>query len=361
MKLSWLRPRTGDGPRPVSLALQGGGAHGAFTWGVLDALLEQGGLHIEAVSGTSAGAMNAIVLAHGLLDGGAEGARAALERFWRAVAAQVPAGTVHPGADDAVPALSAPAQALLQWSRLLSPYQLNPLNLNPLREVLQAQVDFARLRATPGPRLFIAATHANTGQLRLFRREDLSVEVALASACLPTLMQAVQIDGEPYWDGGYAANPALLPLVREAGARDLLIVALNPRVFGELPRTAAQIQQRALEIGFNACFLHELRWLQQLQASAREGWWPALAGPRRRLADLRVHLIEADAALGALPLHTKLVAHAPFLALLRERGCLHARQWLDVQGRHIGLRSSADLSALCGLGSGAAAVAGAAA
>lgn len=338
-------------PRPVALALQGGGAHGAFTWGVLDELLQQPDLRIEALSGTSAGAMNAIVLAHGLLDGGREGAREALHRYWHALSQQLPAGAIRAGRNgDEVPSLHPAAQALMQWTRLLSPYALNPLNLNPLRGLLEGLVDFERLRASAGPQLFIAATNANTGQLRLFRRHELSVEVALASACLPMLMQAVEIDGEPYWDGGYAANPALLPLVCESDAPDLLILTLNPRVFGQLPRTAGQIQQRALEIGFSACFLHELRWLQQLQSLARQGAWRGW-GWRRRVASLRVHVIEANEQLAGLPMHTKLIPHRPFLETLRDRGRAHAQEWLAQQGSAIGQRSSADLAALLGSGS----------
>jgi NTE family protein len=339
----WLR---GPAPRPISLALQGGGAHGAFTWGVLDELLQRDDLYIEALSGTSAGAMNAIVLAHGLLDGGPEGAREALWRFWHAVSEHMPSGAVRSGRNGGeVPSLHPAAQALMQWTRLLSPYALNPLNLNPLRKLLLSQIDFERLRATAGPQLFIAATNANTGQLRLFRREELCVEVALASACLPMLMQAVEIDGEPYWDGGYAANPALLPLVYETTAPDMVILTLNPRVFGELPRTAAQIQQRALEIGFNACFLHELRWLMQLQSMAQEGSWRGW-GWRRRVSALRVHVIEADEQLAGLPMHTKLIPHRPFLEALRERGSVHALDWLDRHCHAIGQHSSADLEAL---------------
>ncbi|NML13982.1 patatin-like phospholipase family protein [Azohydromonas sp. G-1-1-14] len=340
----------GAAQRPVALALQGGGAHGAFTWGVLDELLQRDDLRIEALSGTSAGAMNAIVLAHGLLDGGPAGAREALHRFWHAVSQQMPAGAIRPArSDDEVPSLHPAAQALLQWTRLLSPYALNPLNLNPLRGLLESQIDFERLRASRGPQLFIAATNANTGQLRLFRRHELSVEAALASACLPMVMQAVEIDGEPYWDGGYAANPALLPLVCEGTAPDLLIVTLNPRVFGELPRTASRIQQRALEIGFNACFLHELRWLLQLQTLARQGAWRGW-GWRRRVAALRVHVIEADEQLAGLPLHTKLIPHRPFLETLRDRGRAQAQAWLAQQGQAIGQHSSADLAALLGAG-----------
>ncbi|MCR5885924.1 patatin-like phospholipase family protein [Rhizobacter sp. J219] len=197
----------------LGLALQGGGAHGAFTWGVLDRLLEAGHFHITAISGTSAGAMNAIALADGWRRGGADGARDALGRFWTAIGTRVPFDLLTSG-DAAKPGLNAAARALMHWTRLLSPYQFNPLGTNPLREVLQEQIDFEGLRAASPIALHIAATHANTGRLRLFDERELSVDAALASACLPTLHHAVVIDGEPYWDGGYSANPALFPLVR---------------------------------------------------------------------------------------------------------------------------------------------------
>ncbi len=202
---------------PLSLALQGGGAHGAFTWGVLDELLAHGAHPIRAISGTSAGALNAAVLAHGWLDGGADGARAALAGFWTAVGTRLPFEWFTTGAGDAI-GLTPAARAMLRWARHLSPYQLNPMDLNPLRELLAEHVDFERLRRSSIVRLFIAATHANSGRLRVFRTREASVEAVLASACLPTLHHAIEIDGQPYWDGAYSANPALFPLIVMAAA-----------------------------------------------------------------------------------------------------------------------------------------------
>jgi NTE family protein len=194
--------------RSLNLALQGGGAHGAFTWGVLDALLEDSAFDFEGVSGTSAGAMNALCLAHGLMTGGRDGARETLARFWTSVAASSPfasSGEAGAGMNQAL-------QLMLLWTNHLNPEQLNPFDLNPLRDILGEQFDFARLRRESPVKLFIAATQANSGKLRLFRNHELSVDTLLASACLPTIHRTIVIDGEPYWDGGYSANPAVFPL-----------------------------------------------------------------------------------------------------------------------------------------------------
>jgi len=328
-----------DRPIPITLALQGGGAHGAFTWGVLDRLLEDGRFPIAAISGTSAGAINAVAVAHGLLDGGHDGARAALQRLWQAMGSRVSFEAFTVGSADK-PSMAPAARAWMQWARLLAPHQLNPLGLNPMRDVLVEQVDFERLRAASKLRLFIAATHANTGRLRLFGNAELSVDAVLASACLPTLQAAVMIDGEPYWDGGYSANPALFPLVR-SGVADLLIVWLSPLVYARSPVSAEDIRERALDFAFNATFLREAHMLADLCASARKSAWPF-----GRLARLRAHLIDAHDALGELPLETKLMAYGPFLERLRDRGRERAAIWLEVAGRQVGRSSSVDLAAL---------------
>ena len=207
-------PAQTTSPVRINLALQGGGAHGAFTWGVLDALLEDGRCEFEGVSGTSAGAMNAIFLAQGLMAGGREGgrehARAALSRFWTAVASSSPFDQSGNAAASMAPAM----KLMLQWTEYLSPEQLNPLDLNPLRDIIAEQIDFAALRRASPVKLFIAATHANSGKLRIFRNAELSVDTLLASACLPTIHRSIVIDGEPYWDGGYSANPAVPAFLR---------------------------------------------------------------------------------------------------------------------------------------------------
>jgi NTE family protein len=326
---------------PLSLALQGGGAHGAFTWGVLDALLAHGAHPVRAISGTSAGAINAVVLAHGWLDGEAEGARSALARFWSAVGTRLPFEWFTSGAGDAF-GFTPAARALLRWTRHLSPYQLNPMDLNPLRELLTEHVDFERLRRSSAVRLFIAATHANSGRLRLFRTREATVEAVLASACLPMLHHAVEIDGQPYWDGGYSANPALFPLIVDADCADLLIVTLSPLVHAGTPRTASEIQERAVDIAFNATFLREARLLGEAHAIARRSWL-AVGELDRRLKRTRFHLIDAHDQLGAMAPETRLIAHLPFLERLRDLGSGRAQAWLAQHGSALGRRSSVDL------------------
>lgn len=335
-------------PVPISLALQGGGAHGAFTWGVLDRLLEDGRFPVAAISGTSAGAVNAVALAHGLLDDGNDGARAALQRLWHAVGSGSPLGPFMTGSSDS-PAFAPATRAWMHWARLLSPQQLNPLGLNPLRDVLAKQIDFERLRAASPVQLFIAATHANSGRLRVFDHTEVSVDAVLASACLPTLQPAVVIDGEPYWDGGYSANPALFPLVR-SGVRDLLVVWLSPLAYAESPVSAEAIRERALDFAFNATFLREARLLAELRAMARPSILAFMPFGRleRRLVRLRTHLIDAHDDLGSLAQETKLIAHRPFLERLRDLGRERAEDWLAGPGQQVGRASSADFDALFG-------------
>lgn len=342
---------------PLSLALQGGGAHGAYTWGVLDVLLEAGAVRPVAASGASAGSINALLLAQGWQQGGADGARAALAGFWQTLSDGLPlewltqwvVGPDQPHTDG-LPAWTPAARVLLQWSQYLSPYQMNPLGLNPLRERLLAHIDFDRLRATSPVRLYLAATHALTGRLRVFGTAEVSVDVALASACLPTLQQAVVIDGEPYWDGGYSANPALFPLVDDGASRDVLIVMLSAMRHPNLPTTAEGIRERVAEIAFNASFLREARLLGQATARARGALmpWLRLGSLDRRLARLRWHLIDAQDDLAHLPSQTKLLPHQAFLLRLQQAGRQRAQLWLDGPGRSLGRAGSADLAVVFG-------------
>jgi len=351
--MGWLHPFSSSAtPPPLALALQGGGAHGAFTWGVLDGLLEATDWPIAAISGTSAGALNGAALAHGLLHGGRAGARAALQRLWSAIGTQLPfefftAGTA------AQPELSLSTRTAMVWMRLVSPYQFNPLGLNPLRELLAEQIDMAALRERSPIRLFVAATHANSGRLRLFDncdRRDLSLDALLASTCLPTLHHAVAIDGEPYWDGGYSANPALFPLAR-SGARDLLAVTLMPQHYAHAPVSAEEIRERALEFAFSASYLREATLLSEAMAQARAARWPHGA-IERRLRRLRTHLIEADGELAGLKPETRMIAHLPFLERLRDLGRLRVQRWIADHGASVGRHSSADLSIAAGARTG---------
>jgi NTE family protein len=330
---------------PLGLALQGGGAHGAYTWGVLDAMLEQSVHPIAAISGTSAGAVNAVVLAHGLLHGGRDGAREALDRFWTAMGTAVPWSALGLVAGDGE-RFTAAGRLMMQWAQSLSPAQANPMRIDPLRELLEQHVDFERLRRGDAPRLHVAATHANTGRLRVFDNDEMNADVVLASACLPVLQPAIVIGGEPYWDGGYSANPALFPLLGDRAVRDIVLVVLSPWHFGETPQSSQAIRQRAAEIAFNAGFLREMNWLAQATALAQRAWWP---GPlERRLRRVRWHMIDGHDALSVLPADSKVIAHPSSLTRMRDAGRADALTWQQESGACIGERGSADLQRLFG-------------
>ncbi len=339
----------------IDLALQGGGSHGAFTWGVLDRLLQDDSLEIAGVSGTSAGAMNAVALAAGLMEGGRDGARECLGRFWRRVAQTSPFHALEMGPAAALwgpdnpwlAAWTAPwRQAVSVLGSQFSPYQLNPLNLNPLRDVLRETVDFDRVCGCNKTQLFIAATQVRTGALRTFRQHELSVDVVLASACLPLLFQAVEIDGEAYWDGGYAGNPTLLPLISESAAQDLLLVQINPSLRDEVPVSAEAILDRINEVTFNASLLKELRSIALLKQLIADEGRPGhhYRNPLfARIDALKVHRVEGGQALAELGAGSKVQTQWPFLSMLFERGAEAADRWLHENRRHIGRRSTLDL------------------
>jgi NTE family protein len=334
--------------RPLNLALQGGGAHGAFTWGVLDALLADENFSVEGISGTSAGAMNAVCLAAGLLQGGRQGARQLLREFWTAIAREAPFTTPNEG-----PNLPPALKLMLPLTAHLTPEQLNPLDLNPLRDILAQLIDFPALQQAAAPRLFIAATHANSGKLRIFRGAELTLDALLASACLPTLHRTVMIDGEPYWDGGYSANPAIFPLVYDCISPDILLVLLTPLRYQATPASAVDIRQRLTELAFNATFLREMRMFANLREEAERrrlpDWlpkWLQLAPLEQRLRRVRFHAITADSVLGPLPAESKLAVNLPFFEKLHADGRLHAQQWLAQSAPAVGRQSTLDLGAL---------------
>jgi NTE family protein len=347
----------------VDLGLQGGGAHGAFTWGVLDRLLDEAHISWAAISGASAGAMNAVVMADGLLAGGPAAAQKALWGFWKRVSRAAHRYTPAGGPFRALflpPGLGrSPWSAFGLWgaawsavadtvTRTFSPYELNPFNLNPLLDLLSDAVDFERLRGTEAIRLFISATSVRTGALRIFRNTELSARAVMASACLPQLFQAVDIDGEAYWDGGYLGNPALLPLIAESAPEDLLIVQLNPPVRGERPRTAAGIAGRINEITFNASLVKELRSVALLKQALEEE--PADRRFAHPLFDqvrvLRLHRIAADEAAFKLGTTSKLDPEWEFLVRLHGLGVRAAEAWLATHSADLGKRSTLDLDAL---------------
>lgn len=336
----------------IDLALQGGGSHGAFTWGVLDRLLEDERLEIAGISGTSAGAMNAVALAAGLMEGGREGARTALRRLWSRVAdaspfSQLndsPLGLLFGPENPWIKPWLAPLQQFGQavGSRL-SPYQLNPLNLNPLRDILMETIDFEAVRCCTRTQLFIAATQVSTGELRIFRQGELTADMVLASACLPLLFQAVEIDGEAYWDGGYAGNPALLPLIAETDAHDLLLVQINPTRRDTLPTSVEDILDRTSEVTFNASLLKELRTIGLIKEVLADAGRPDSAYQRplfRRIDDMRLHRLNAEAELAHFGASSKIQTSRAFLEQLHDIGRQAADDWLAENAQHLGKRST---------------------
>ena len=329
----------------INLALQGGGAHGAFTWGVLEQLLEDGRTDFEGVSGTSAGAMNAIVLAQGLMTGGREGARAALQMFWSQVAESLPFEIATPSRDGQDVKLVPAFKMMLQFAHYFSPQQLNPFDVNPLRKILLAQVDFERLRRESPVKLFIAATNANSGKVRLFRSPEISADAILASACLPQMARPVMVEGEPYWDGGYAANPAVFPLVYECKSRDILMVLLTPLKYQRTPHSVPEIKDRVLELAFNSTFLREMRMFAHAREYASESFFP-IGRMERRLVRLNFHVIDTPEKMNAFKSETKLAANKGFFELLKNMGRQRAKAWLEANHGDIDKRSTVDLAEL---------------
>jgi NTE family protein len=326
----------------INLALQGGGSHGAYSWGALDALLEDERIEIAGVSGASAGAMNAVVFAAGLGEGRV-GARRKLGEFWLAVSQEgaLPAAE-RPLFDAWMRAWKAtftPQGWVDAVSQVMSPYAFNPFNFDPLRGCLTGVVDFEALRGAAGPKLFIAATNVWTGQGEIFRREVLTADHVLASACLPRMFQAVEIAGAPYWDGGYSGNPPLWPLFYETDCRDAIIVQINPIERDTTPRTAQQISDRTDEIGFNASLLAELRAADFVARLIDEG---VLNDPRYRREFL--HRIGGDGKLEAFSAESKLDASWTFLTMLRDLGREAAKAWLEENFNAIGERSTLDIA-----------------
>jgi NTE family protein len=328
----------------VDLALQGGGAHGAFTWGVLDRLLEDPRLRIDGISGTSAGAMNGAVLVDGYAESGVEGARTALDRFWRRVSR---AALLSPFRRSPLDVLlgrwsldySPMFIAMDLMSRLFSPYMLGPNAANPLHGILAKSIDFDRLAAAP-IKLFITATNVRTGRGRVFRNGEITPDVLLASACLPTLFQAVEIEGESYWDGGYSGNPTITPLVRECDSSDTILIQINPVERPGTPRSARDILNRLNEVSFNAVLLKELRMIALLRQDAH----PAHS-EGAKWANMRIHRVASDAMV-ELGYSSKLNAEWDFLCMLRDEGRRAAAAFLTGHGEELGRRSTFDLDTL---------------
>ena len=328
-------------PRRLNLALQGGGAHGAFTWGVLDRLLDDTMLTIEGISGSSAGAMNAVVLADGWLKGRRVGAQQALTTFWTEVAKLMPPSMVVRGEGEGIH-LSSGSKLLASWAGQFSPMQLNPFELNPLRDLLAKLVDFKALRARSPFKLFVAATQANTGKLRIFREHELTLDMLMASACLPKIHHPVEIEGAPYWDGGYSANPAIFPLLHDCDALDVLLVLLSPLRRDDTPRTVKEIDARITELSFSAAFMREMQ--TYARAAQSSGSSDAAEGSlESRLRAMRFHMIDVFNVSALERVETQALAHGPFLELLRTQGRERAAAWLDGDADSVGERSSIDV------------------
>jgi NTE family protein len=336
-------------PLPIDLALQGGGSHGAFTWGVIERLIEQPDLRIESITGASAGSMNAAVIAHGYMLDGPDGAKAALEHFWRSVSDAARFSPIQ-----RTPFDMAVGNWSLDWSpgywffdifsRMFSPYEVNPTNYNPLRDILEACVDFVRLKDSP-IRLFINATNVRTGLPRVFRNGELSADVILASACLPLMHQAVEIDGDPYWDGGFSGNPLLTPLIHDRKARDILLVQINPVERPGPPKSARDILNRLNEISFNSSLKKELRGIAIFQQLMSAGHPMRDVDWAEDWSTVRLHRITTPMMV-ALNASSKLNAEWSFISMLREEGRARTDGFLQDHGGDLGVRSSYDISTL---------------
>lgn len=332
--------------KALNLALQGGGAHGAFTWGVLDRMFEDGRIWIDAISGTSAGAMNAVVAAQGMYDGGGPGARQALEGFWRAVAKAGRASPIQRTWLD---------RALGNWSldhspgyltldilnRIASPYAINPLQINPLRDLVAGFVDFRKVQDCTDMPIYISATNVETGRARIFTREEITLDVVMASACLPFMFHAVTIDGAPYWDGGYMGNPVLFPFIDESPCEDIAIIQINPVIRPGTPQSAQEILNRVNEITFNSSLLKELWTIDLIDRLLSEGKLD-----RAEFRHIKLHLIEAQEEMSPLGASSKLNTEWEFLVLLRDIGRRAAGRWIERHFDDIGVRGTVDLRAM---------------
>lgn len=328
--------------KPINLALQGGGAHGAFTWGVLDRLLEDGRLEIAAISGTSAGAMNAAALADGIMAGGREEARTRLDQLWRAIATMAGAGPWLRGPFAVATGSWDLETSPVYWAfegmrRILSPYQFNPYNVNPVRDIVAEQVDFERVRSCDQVQLFVSATNVRTGRVRVFEQNEISVDTIMASAALPHVYQAVEIDGESYWDGGFMGNPSLFPLIYNNDCTDLAIVQINPIERDEVPTTPSEIVNRMNEISFNSSLLRELRAISFVTNLIDNG---ELDDTRHKR--MYLHRVPPPKEMVDIGASSKFNAELAFLEHLRDLGRERAAAWLEETYPAVGHRSTID-------------------
>ncbi len=337
--------------KTINLALQGGGAHGAFTWGVLDMLCEDGRVDIDGISATSAGAMNAAVYTAGIMEGGLDGARQKMHDFWEDISDSGKFySPIKPTFWEAF--MGGGTGAMNQnmsylwfenFTKTFSPYDFNPLNLNPLRDVLQFHVDFDKIHACDSVKLFICATNVKTNKLKVFKNEQVGCEEVMASACLPMLFQAIEIEGEHYWDGGYMGNPAIHPLVYDTTTDDIMVVNVNPIAREDIPKKSQEIFNRINEIAFNSSLIHEMRAIAFVKKLVEQDWIKDEHKDHFNFTELRLHAIGADETTKDYSVASKLSPKWSFLTELRDKGREATKEWLDRHYDDLGTRSTLDI------------------
>ncbi|MDR3151253.1 MAG: patatin-like phospholipase family protein [Holosporaceae bacterium] len=333
-----------DGKKRISIAMQGGGAHGAFTWGVLDRLLQEKDLVIEGVSGTSAGGMNAVATAQGIVEGGNEGGRQLLDKYWHVMSDAGKSSIFKPGVMDILSGKytmhNSPGFLFFDFiSKILSPYQLNPSGADPLKDVINQLFDFERLKNDDAVKVFLAATHVYTGKIKIFSNKDLCTDALLATACLPTIHTAVLVKGEYYWDGGFIGNPAIFPLIYECHTADVMIIKLNPTHRNRLPVTAVEIADRLNEITNNTSIVREMRSIHFITRLIDSGLLE-----KGKMKRLHMHIIEDEEVFQDLGWSSKLNTDIGFLEHLRDAGRKAADKWLEKNYDKIGKETTADIA-----------------
>jgi NTE family protein len=333
-----------DGKKRISVAMQGGGAHGAFTWGVLDRLLQEKDLVVEGVSGTSAGGMNAIATAQGIVEGGNEGGRQLLDKYWHVMSDAGRSSIFKPGVMDVLAGKytmhNSPGFLFFDFiSKLLSPYQLNPTGADPLKDVITQLFDFEKLKNEDIVKVFLAATHVYTGKIKIFSNKELCTDALLATACLPTIHAAVLVKGEYYWDGGFIGNPAIFPLIYECNTADIMIIKLNPTHRNRLPVTAVEIGDRLNEITNNTSIVREMRSIHFITRLIDSGLLE-----KGKMKRLHMHIIEDEEVFQDLGWSSKLNTDIGFLEHLRDAGRKAADKWLEKNYHRIGKETTADIA-----------------
>jgi len=337
------RRKSGHNAKHINLALQGGGSHGAFTWGVLERLMGDRRLHIAGLSGTSAGAMNAVVMADGFIKDRREGAIASIRAFWERISEtgffNSRTQAFWKGYGSTVNLDSTPLYGMFDMiTRMFSPYELNPMDYNPLREIVEEMIDFEEMRKHTELKLFVTATNVRTGKPRVFHTHEMTAQVLMASACLPLVFKAVEIDGEHYWDGGYMGNPSIYPLVHECESKDVIIIQINPLRRDDVPTTARDILNRLNELSFNTSVVREMRGFATISQLIDSGQLS-----NHHYAQVNFHMIEAQDFLGDLNASSKFNTDIAFLEDLHERGWNAADRWLAENYDMLGVRSTLDV------------------